>query len=643
MDGQMVYAIPTQVYPSSLEPGDDSIIDRTEHSWANGPTYYSGGVVMDEESTTHYYFMMPLDELLLLLWAVGAAALGLVLLRSNLRFSHKLQDKRLPLEITGCPRPVYTVEGLPSPCLFGLFRPCIYLTPDLAAGIPARAHVLAHELTHYRQKDHLWSALRCLALALHWYNPLVWLVVYLSKRDGELSCDAGAVKMLGEAERIPYGRTLVSLVARRSLRPGDLLSCSTSMAEGKKSIQERIAQLVKQPETKKTALFAVVALAALAVVFTFGSSQKQQAKIDPSLYSDFRTQVQHAQSIRYSPPLFSSTAYPDAITDADLLEKAKELLAVRDLLTPVTDTNWEHEVPYAATVTLTTEVGEFSYYICFFEDRYFPVTPAQVDAEKYTPMAVFSEDAGAVDTALADLAWQQSERNADTWRVEYPEFKNQLTQLFLDLEEPAFLEQDVTGSKQEWLTEHTAYYEVTHGSPWWLKDAPAGWYARAMDAGSWYTIVIPDSIASQVEAICQKQARYPSMDTFYSVLEQASAVLVPCAGEMDSWDKITDPDTVQNLAHALIQGLSAPPTGWGTGTVSVQGLSPFTFLTEDGRQAEFYLYEMEDVYWLAPAPTDGIGEDTLPVLASVSKDAIHQITQTVNTWRETQPGSASVS
>ena len=86
----------------------------------------------------------------------------------------------------------------------------------------------------------------------------MWLAVALSKRDGELSCDAGAVKALGDEGRIPYGRTLVSLVAQRSLRPEDLLSCSTSMVEGKGSIQERIAQLVKHPKAKKTALAAAV-------------------------------------------------------------------------------------------------------------------------------------------------------------------------------------------------------------------------------------------------------------------------------------------------------------------------------------------------------------------------------------------------
>ena len=64
------------------------------------------------------------------------------------------------------------------------------------------------------------------------------------------------------------------------------------------------------------------------------------------------------------------------------------------------------------------------YYLCNLDGRDYLVTPAQLNAEKYTPVAVFSQDAGVVESALAALAQQQSERNASTWRVEYPEFKN---------------------------------------------------------------------------------------------------------------------------------------------------------------------------------------------------------------------------
>lgn len=82
----------------------------------------------------------------------------------------------------------------------------------------------------------------------------MWLAVSLSKADGELACDEGAVRRLGEEERIPYGRTLVDTVACRSQRPADLLSCSTTMAGGNKTIQQRVALLVKKPETKAAAI-----------------------------------------------------------------------------------------------------------------------------------------------------------------------------------------------------------------------------------------------------------------------------------------------------------------------------------------------------------------------------------------------------
>lgn len=580
-------------------------------------------------------------QLLLGVWGAGAVILTLVLLGSNLRFSAKLRRRRTSLDLDDCPLPVYTVESLPSPCLFGLFRPCIYLTPQLTLDSPTRAHVLAHELTHYRQKDHIWSALRCLALALHWYNPLVWLAVALSKRDGELSCDAGAVKALGDEARIPYGRTLVSLVAQRSLRPEDLLSCSTSMVEGKGSIQERIAQLVKHPKAKKTALAAAVVLLALAAVFTFGGSQNQPEDVSQDGDASYWDQVQSAQSIQYSPPLYSSAAFPDAIADADLLEEAKTLLSQAKAPDSSTlDADWTEPLFSASTIALVNPDNSMSrYYLCTLDGRDYLVSPAQLDAEKYTPVAVFSGDAGAVETALADLARQQSERNASTWRVEYPEFKNQLTELFLSVEECVLLNQSEDYDMEEWLTKYTSFYEIVHGVPWWLEDTPEGWYARAMDAGSWYTIVIPDSIVSQVQAICEEQARYPEQDFFYSVLYHADTVRVPV--EPGTWDQIKDQETVSALANLFLENLTVPTSNWQPERVSAKDQYPFTFITPGSQWVEFYLSETEDGYLLALGRSDGVWESALPVLARISKDTMQQITQTVETWRETQPGSAS--
>ena len=82
--------------------------------------------------------------------------------------------------------------------LMGLLRPCLYLPGEDWSG-QALSFILRHELTHYRHLDHIWSILRGIALAVHWWNPLVWLAVVYSRRDGELACDEGALKRLGTA------------------------------------------------------------------------------------------------------------------------------------------------------------------------------------------------------------------------------------------------------------------------------------------------------------------------------------------------------------------------------------------------------------------------------------------------------------
>ena len=299
-----------------LEPGEIIPTDTSIGYWQKS---------QDGETITRYLDLWSPAQIVTVIWSVGAGLTGAAILLSNLRFSLRLKKRREPVVWTGgqCPPlqdlpiPVYTAAHLPSPCLFGVFRPAVYLTPGAAEDAATLRHVLAHELTHYAHRDHLWSLLRCLALALHWYNPLVWLAVGLSKGDGELACDEGAVARLGEEERIPYGRTLVDMVAAQSLRPADLLSCSTAMTGGKKSIQRRVAALVKKPETAKTALFAVIALVALSLVFVF-AGRKNTAALD-----EYRSAVEGLERVELAH--YAVSTY--VIEDPELLEQAKALLA----------------------------------------------------------------------------------------------------------------------------------------------------------------------------------------------------------------------------------------------------------------------------------------------------------------------------
>lgn len=371
--------------------------------------------VLSETSVDRYFFYTTLPKFLTALWMIGAVWVALTIFRSNRYFFGRLKYYRHELEGVDAPIPVYTAANLSSPCLFGVFQPAVYVTPQAVEDPDILRHVLAHELTHYAHKDHLWSLFRCLALALHWYNPLVWLAVVLSKGDGELACDEGAVARLGEEERIPYGRTLVNMVAARSLRPGDLLSVSTAMTGGGKSVKRRVAQIVKKPETVKTALFAAVSVLVLAAVFVFAGRGEQR----PDLYGSYRYQVGRTQAVRYSPSHLSSQAYPDAITDPDLLEKALDILDhAADLLNTPEELDLDlSDAPFLSPrVTLLEDPdGSGHTYLLYTAhalngDRCYLVTPAEIGAESYSVAAVLDTSAPG---ALELLARQQKYRSRE--------------------------------------------------------------------------------------------------------------------------------------------------------------------------------------------------------------------------------------
>ena len=196
-----------------------------------------------------------LGQVATVVWLSGVAAMAVWFAFVNLRHRRSLGRGAQRLDCSS-PIPVYLTENAASPCLVGLLRPTVYLTPASITNEESRRHVLAHELTHYAHRDHIWSLLRGLCLCVYWFDPLVWAAAYFSRRDCELACDEGALKRLGEAERIPYGKTLLEVVGHTATAAG-LLQTATAMAETKKQLKERVNYIVKRP---KVSLIAVICM-----------------------------------------------------------------------------------------------------------------------------------------------------------------------------------------------------------------------------------------------------------------------------------------------------------------------------------------------------------------------------------------------
>lgn len=227
---------------------------------------------------------LPWRSVLKGVWLAGVAAVAAALVLSNLRFYLRLRRVRRAHPIPGLAVPVYVARGLPSPCLYGFPRPAVYLTPAAAEDPAVLGHVLSHELTHRRHGDHVWAVLRGAALALHWYNPLVWLSAALSKRDGELACDEGALRHADDPTRAAYGRALIRLVTTKPALT-DLLCCATTMTAGKSGLKERITMIARRPRTLLTAFAAAAFIVGLAVgcTFTGGRSDTWEPLSDEEL------------------------------------------------------------------------------------------------------------------------------------------------------------------------------------------------------------------------------------------------------------------------------------------------------------------------------------------------------------------------
>ncbi|SHI12908.1 Signal transducer regulating beta-lactamase production, contains metallopeptidase domain [Sporobacter termitidis DSM 10068] len=235
--------------------------------------------VQEQESPARAGAPAMLSRALALAWLIGGVALGLWFIGANFVFYRRLCKTRTTFDVPGSKLLVYIAGGIASPCLFGLFRPAVYLTPKAAKNGEGVRHVLAHETCHYRHGDHVWSLLRGLVLALWWWNPLVWVAAVLSRADGELACDEAVVQNLGSGERLAYGHTLVDLIAVKPA-PSGLVSAATMMISGKRSVKERLNMIVKNPKALIPAVIAVVLIAALCVALTFTGAARKTSLSD---------------------------------------------------------------------------------------------------------------------------------------------------------------------------------------------------------------------------------------------------------------------------------------------------------------------------------------------------------------------------
>ena len=130
----------------------------------------------------------------------------------------------------------YQSDRIDTPFVLGIFRPRIYMPFQIPE--ESMAHIIAHEKAHIRRKDHWWKPLGFLLLAVHWFNPLVWVSYILLCRDIELACDEKVIKNLSREERADYSAVLLSSSSGRKI----IAACP--VAFGEVSVKTRIKSVL---------------------------------------------------------------------------------------------------------------------------------------------------------------------------------------------------------------------------------------------------------------------------------------------------------------------------------------------------------------------------------------------------------------
>ncbi len=200
------------------------------------------------------------------IWLLGLVAIPCAIVLSHLRMTRRLlrsssapprwvmdtlEDLRTEFRIVAWPNILMTPE-VHSPTLVGASHPKIFLPSKLVEeSSPDEMRLfLLHELTHLRSGDIWFSWLWCLALSIHWFNPLMWWAGTRIRKDRELACDEAVLRQIGIQAKDDYAHALLQAVSHLSDKSRQryqfgLAGIAESKSEMKRRIESILAPIVR--------------------------------------------------------------------------------------------------------------------------------------------------------------------------------------------------------------------------------------------------------------------------------------------------------------------------------------------------------------------------------------------------------------
>lgn len=112
--------------------------------------------------------------------------------------------------------------------------------------------IFKHELIHHKRNDIFYKWIVQFTACIHWFNPLVYLMINKHDKLCELSCDESVIRELNSFEIRGYGDTLLSTIKINGSFAGNVTSLTLN--EDAKLIKERLVSIMNFTKNKRSVL-----------------------------------------------------------------------------------------------------------------------------------------------------------------------------------------------------------------------------------------------------------------------------------------------------------------------------------------------------------------------------------------------------
>ncbi len=185
-----------------------------------------------------------------------------------------LQDTARSLNVTA--PEMFVCEAISTPAVTGVLHPQLLL-PHEGYDLNDLRYILRHELCHLKRRDMLLKLVLLAANAMHWFNPVVYLMLRQADEDIELACDSAATDGLDRAERAAYSRTLLAAV-QSHVRALPATTCFGGTVE---RLKRRITNVLGAQKKRGLGVVALVLALTLTAGCAVGWGERGRKHSDP--------------------------------------------------------------------------------------------------------------------------------------------------------------------------------------------------------------------------------------------------------------------------------------------------------------------------------------------------------------------------